>query len=148
MDQLNNILDHYYGHLIFTRVRLTNEAAVYAARIETLLGKDERFVMAIVPVHLAFKDHARLQELHWLSLQTRSLDTTYGINKQLQMAVSIPEIKLKVKNRNEEKTVYYSPYPVDVELLHNSKKRSSYQFNDNITLGYALGTWNCLINKL
>ena len=149
MEKLNQILYDHFGYLTFYRVKITDEAGVYAARIETLLGKDERFVMAVVPFHMAIKPQAKINELHWVSFQTRSLPTTYNIQKQpLLFATNFPEIKFQVKQRDETKTQYYCPFPVVVELLHNTRRKTAYQFNDVITLGFALNTWNCLINRL
>ena len=148
MDQLTKILNDSYGYLTFYRVKMTDEAGIYAARIETLLGKDERFVMAVVPHHMAIKPHARLNELHWVSFQTRSLPTTYDIPKQPQFNADFPSIKLQVKERSEGKTRYYSPFPVEIELLHNLRRKTAYQFNDVITLSFALKTWDCLINRI
>ncbi len=56
--------------------------------------------------------------------------------------------KLILKSRNEKQTEYYSTLPIEVLLLHNPKKKSMYQYADDIELRQALNTYNCIIKKL
>lgn len=151
MEQLNTFLNQKYGYLTFFRVKVEDSVGIYCARIQTLLGKEERFVMIIVPFHMAFKERCNFNDLRavWLSFQTRAFDSTYEIPKQPMMTSTdtLQKIQLSVQNRNMDETHYYSPFPVDIVIQHDKRKRSAYQYNDKITLTYALDTWKCIINK-
>ncbi len=147
--QLTNIFNDHFKNLVFTHVKNTDGYGVYAAHIHSLLGDGNKYILVVVPFHMCIKPQVKLHELWWVSIQTRTLQNGYKLPKQhFNNPHTNPEISLTVKDRSLEKTTYYCPLPIQIDLLHNIKKKSVYQYEDKESLGRALFSFNCVVTKL
>lgn len=147
-----DIFDEYFKTLIFTHVDVKEGFAVYAARIDTGLCAQSRYVLLFVEERFAFKRQARIRELKWKNLQTRTLQNSYNIKKQGWRAPrSIPDFMLKVKERTNGYTSYVSaegPFPVEILLLHSPKKKTKYQHPNSMLFSSSIELFNGVFNFL
>ena len=146
-----NLLNKYFKDLIFTKVDNKEDFVVYAAGVSGAFGGGhQRYVILFVPNHLAIKSQARIFELAWQNLQTRNLTYSYRLKKQnFVIPNDLEDILLEVSKREKMYSTYQSvtgDFPFDVLLLHNSKKKSVYQYNNKITLSAALETFESVFN--
>jgi hypothetical protein len=156
MDLFNEI----FQNLKFYFIKFTSGFALYASRISCSYGLERKYVLLLVPINLIPKRSQpfyRIYELGWASLQTRSLndptydsleDEQYLDSKLLDPRYDETKYNLILGSRNEHQTQYYSTLPVEVLLLHNPKKKSMYQYDDNIEIRKALNTFQCIIRKI
>lgn len=146
-DIISEALVKYYNDIIFTLVKHEGFYSVYAAKIAAMVGSDEKFIFAVIPHHMSIKQTARLSELYWVNFQTRHGTGIYkNLPKQLIPKENYPLINFSIVKREADKSTYRNPkIPVELNLFHNPKKRTIYQYNDTINLGFALNTWDCII---
>lgn len=141
----SDILNSYFEGIIFSKVNVTEEFTIYAALVNH--GSD-KFVLAMVRNHLSLLREAKLSELQWECLQTRTLTKKYKLPSQ-----SMPRIKgapplFEEVSRDESGVKYKNPgYPYEILLLNDNKKKGNYQYPKHYNLLAALLSFNCVITK-
>jgi len=142
-------INQAFQSLIFTKAETKGGYATYAAGVASgLAGGFHRYVLAFVPENLAKTNQAKIHELSWQNIQTRQLTYSYRMKPQ---SWNIPrdfnDIILSVIRRSNEESVYASHhFPFEVRLLHDTKKKTQYQFNNKLNLSAALSTFACVID--
>jgi len=143
-----NILNAHFKNLLFSIVEERDGYTIYGAGIQSQLAGKKRYALLFVKSQFATKKQAYIHELPYENLQTREL--AYSYNLRLQPFVpsqKAPDPLFEYIQRNKEKTVYRSQgIPLQIELLHDPKKSTMYQYNNKITLSAALGMFNTVIN--
>lgn len=142
----------YFGNVKMTKIKSSEGYAVYAVKVNSNLS-DNRYVFAVVPDNRYLEKEIPLNNLNWVSLQTRTDPEFHKIpsvslylNEQRKNALS--DI-LQVVERDQQKTVYMvQTIPIKVTLLHDPKQKNSLQFPDRCKLYQALETYNCVVELL
>jgi len=146
-----DVFNSYFKDLVFTRVDEKQGFVIYGAGIATGLGGGhKRYVLLFVPNHLAFKTQSQISELPWQNLQTRDLTYSYRLkNQPWLMPRDAPDVLLEVRSRNKQYSTYgSSELPFEILLLHDSKKKTIYQYNNKIMLSAAINTFNGVFNYI
>jgi hypothetical protein len=150
-----NLLNRYFSRLTFEWVEEKQNYAIYVACIYNLLGGDNcRFVILFVPAHLGILRSAKISELPWQNLQTRTCPkTTYKVRQQDWVFPSnLPNVNLVLKERNKLYSIYHSPedpsFEFEISLIHSTKKKSLYQYPNNIQLHWAIDQWATVFNYI
>lgn len=142
----------YFKNLTFTRIDEKQGYALYAAMIDSLLQNgSQRYVILFVPAHLAIKTHAKIHELPWQNLQTRTLVNSYRLRKQAwQSKRGLPDFEFEAISRDKNYTVYRGPsnFPFEVLMIHNPKKKTTYQYNNRMMLSSMLENFNSIFNYI
>ena len=137
----------------------------YAAKLQSFTSNSSRFVLLILRNEDAKYEKSTIHQLNWISLQTRTLSNEFTVGtkrdylpiegfdlKRLDTRYveerGDSKIKLNLKSRDYNKTEYFVPLPIELELLHDVKKKSVYQYADTLELRQALSTFECVIKKL
>ncbi len=153
-------INTYFGDLIFCFLENTGDYAIYGSHINSQLGGDkERFVIALVPSHMGIKDKCKLNELHWVNIQTRLLPSTkYKSPKQRWQTPDklIPHIALSISSRDNKKSIYNfdgkssncKDFPFEVTLLHDPKKNTVYQYPNNINFIWAVDQFQTVFTPI
>ena len=141
-----NSLNAYFRGLRFDRVAEKKGYAVYAAAIHSMIGGDkQQYVIAFVPVHLAIKASATIEELPWNSLQTRLCPiNTYPTKKQpWVLDHNLENMTLNLQERTNRHSRYISENgDFETLMLHNPKNKSIYQYQSSINLHWAIDQFN------
>ena len=146
-----DILNNCFRDIIFTKVDEKNDFGIYGAGIATGLGGGYKsYVLVFVPSEFATQKQSHIHNLQWQNLQTRNLAYSYRLKSQpWVLPDDVPDIMLYVSSRTKEHSVYTSPgFPFEILLLHDSKKKTIYQYNNKIMLSSALNTFNSVFNYL
>ncbi len=149
-----NLLNRYFSNLIFTRIEDKQGYSIYGACVASMMGGGfKNYVLVFVPVHLAIKSRARISELPWKNLQTRKIQYGYRLKMQKWKGPpdGVPDILLRVSKRNKRYSEYISDdpnFPFEILLLHESKKKTRYQYNNKIMLSTALESFNSVFNYI
>lgn len=145
-----DIVNIYLSGLTFYKVDNTADFCIYAAKLHDLvLGDQNNYVLVFVQSHLAILNMCQIHELKWRNVQTRKLHKNkYNIPPQIYKPPSNTEDPIF---ELIERTQKHSSYRCDIlpdmaiELLHDIRKKTIYQYYGKITLSSALATYSCSI---
>ena len=77
------IINRFFEKLIFVKLDKKEEYAIYGAALNSSFGDGKKeYVLLFVPTHMSILDRARIDDLHWKSLQTRILTNGYKMKAQ------------------------------------------------------------------
>lgn len=149
MTEYFNVL---FGKLVFTLVEINkNGYDLYAAAVKgQLMGGKKRYVILSVPFDLsAHNQKERINNLRWESIQTRTLENSYPLVPQEWIIPrDFPIIIFGVKNRLPTYSEYFNDeIDTEVLILHDPKKKTIYQFKNNMELVAILETFSAIFRK-
>jgi len=148
------IFDEIFANILFYRVSGTSEYTSYMAKITSYENYMKYIVLVVRNEYAHAPQTTYIQNIKWVSVQTRLIDQNYDIpeqtvdHKTFDPRYFDKKVRLSVKDRNEERTSYVSMLPIELILLHNLRKKSVYQYADTMDIRQALATFNCVIKKL
>jgi hypothetical protein len=155
-----NIFLKLFSNLVFTKINPNPTQiqlySTYAVRLQVFVGNGYRYIFVFVPLDVSLKNQVSFEELypHFVSIQTRLLDTYFNIPEQaFDYRLFDPRYDnnkywLMIKDRTLDKTEYYSTIPIELEILHDKRKKSSLQYPDKLELRNALNTFQCILKKI
>jgi len=155
----------YYNNLQFfkTSNKLTNHYDVFVAKIKSdLNGTEDLHIIFVCLSQFSNKNSDYGKNLNPVNIQTRKLPKNaypdippqnWKPNKNhSEFYGSIGGPLFIISKRESDKSIYKMsnqrpelPQNLKLELLHNPKKKTKYQFNNKITLLSALETYQCSI---
>lgn len=143
------VLNSYFANLVFQKVDEKENYAVYACGIEGTLIEGQRYVILFVPSHLAFHAKAKIHELPWVNLQTRTLKNSYKLQrKRWQIGRDIVDFPLTIVSRERRFSVFRGPegFEFEILLLHDPRKKTMYQYYNTVMLSSALDSFASIFN--
>lgn len=151
-DDVVSLLDSYFGSVILRTVDYKPELkkVVYAAKIRTMTAGPERLWVIVCIDSANFNPQLRechLKDLAWTSLQYRVIKGC-AYDKHISDQPFTPSRKLKLDqliklvHKSEKSSIYKfdNPHLPKIELLHDQRKHSSYQYPHCMKLDGALDT--------
>jgi hypothetical protein len=148
-----NIFNDYFNALTFKHTGEKQNYVIYGAAIHSMIGADMcRYILAFVPKNLATAKTAKLRELPWVNLQARLCPkNTFDIRQQSWRAPESAEamnIMLNIKDRSDKHSIYTCSLPFEVILLHSPKKKTIFQYPNNINLHWAIDQFQTIFNYI
>lgn len=153
------ILEHYCRTLWFEHVEFRQEFAVYGAKVPSLFQKEGRYIFALVDTTQTKTPlptgRTRLQELPWISFQTRLVSRdrdrykdTLREHVSWRIEAKNQDVKLNVLYRSKKGSDYLSEDgSLKVSLIHDSQNPSLYQYHNSLMLSTAVETFNSVCEK-
>jgi hypothetical protein len=147
-----SIVNSFFQGLVFTRVERKDNYVIYAVKLPGQLGNGfKQYILLYVHIHNAIEEKTTIDNLLYINLQIRTLQTNYKIGEQrwnfkLNNKQNNPFFNLI--DRNKERSFYTTRFgDFDIELLlkHNQKKNTEYQYQNRVTLTEAFETYNCIL---
>lgn len=140
------LLSAYFSNLIFASVDVQNSFRVYAACVGKL-GNSKNYILLHVPNSEYLPNRANIRDLNYVCLSTRKLVNSYRLPMQiLNFPENLPNPELIVSDRNPNFSVYVSnSFPFPILLLHDSKKKTKYQYHNRLALTSCLNTFMTVI---
>lgn len=137
----------YFGNPAMTKIKDVDSCSVYMAKLNTQLGIEYRYIVAVVKLD-TFKPGTAvfLGGMEWLSLQTRTLSDNHDIAVHSYIPQRLKELERKISlvSRDEKSYKYtVEGLPLVVTLLPRSK---SLDYASNGTLITALETYSTVIS--
>ncbi|KKL18564.1 hypothetical protein LCGC14_2474240 [marine sediment metagenome] len=142
----------YYGDIALELIKNENSWAVYAAKAYSGLNQ-HRYIFVIVPSRMMRGQKTTLNQLDWVSFQTRTTDDVYQVpthhlyldDKRKKMFSD----KITAIERISEETHYITDsLPIKIRLLHDPKKKNHLQYPDQAFMYQALDTYRCVVDLL
>ena len=143
------IFNQYFGKLIFTQVDQKGEYVIYGAGIAAMFGGgSKRYVLLFVPQQYAYQRQARISDLRWDNIQTRTFTGSYRLkNQEWVPPRHKADVLLSIVDRNKHHSLYKAPgFPFEVLMLHDPKKKTIYQYHNRLNVSAALEAFNTVIN--
>lgn len=144
-----SLINKYFESLLFYKVEEKDGFAVYVARIADQLLKDgSKYVLAFVPLHLGIATRARLSELAWQNLQTRTIAHSYRVPPQRWVIPSgVPYLKFTLVSRSATHSTYEgAQVPFEMLLMHDEKKKSKLQYYPTVYLPAMFDSYGCVLH--
>ena len=145
----------YYGDIKLKVVKQEGggQWTILAAKCQSYLNLN-RYIFVVVPTRLVRAETMSLNELDWVSFQTRSIEESYPGVPTLQLHLTderkkmLPE-RITVVDRDRDTTFYITDtLPIKIRLLHDPKKNNYLQYPDKAILFQALETFRCVVDLL
>lgn len=146
-----DIINRYFAKIVFFKIDKKEDYSIYGAAINSAFGDGKKeHVLLFVPTHMSILDKARIEDLHWKSLQTRLLNNGYKLKVQKWEIPRGGEVPMfSIIHRNDERSKYVLDGDINKEvemvLKHDPKKKSKMQYHNKINIIAALGTFKCII---
>jgi hypothetical protein len=136
----------YFSDPVMTKIKDVEKYTMYMSKTYCLLSTEYRYIIALVPQDIniiGFKKN--LNELRWLSLQTRSLNDNHNLPQHYYVARrgSILDSEIyRIKTEDKASTYKCDRFPIIITLLH-TKGKNDYQ--DKGIIITALETYQTII---
>lgn len=147
-EYIYQLLANYFDHLSLEKVRDEDNFSIYMAKFNCLLLNEQRFIVLMTPRDNYPPAHIqKIDELRWVSLQTRTLQNDYSdvlLQSYQQKNEILYKKELDIISRNNKISVYQvKDLPMTVSLLHT--KGNEYEYPDKGNLVSALETFRTIV---
>lgn len=155
INSLDRVLLSIFKSITFKLVDNLSGYYTYAACIEGMLaGNFKRYILLFVRDDgFPPRKFGKIHELDFVNLQTRTIiDTKYKLRPQQfkldsNTSSTANSIILHVKRRTAKSTEY-SNTDYSIEVLHNPKKKSIYQYANKLSLIAIIDTFQSIFTKI
>lgn len=148
-NHIYNAFCEYFGNPAMTKIKNVSDFTMYMSKIHSMLGNTYRYLILFVKRDVNNTGtEKRMDELDWISLQTRTLEDQHNLKSHSYHVRLTPSLskKINIKTRSEEQSTYdVEDYPISVTLLH-TRKNNTYQYQPSGTIVSALETFQTIIN--
>lgn len=151
-EQVYGAIIDYFGDVPMKLFKDDNGWLVYGVKVQSALN-DNRYIFAIVRSNGYKPIDTTLNQLDWVSFQTRTTDEllqvpTFTFLPKVENRQAASDI-INVIDRNKDETTYRTvDLPIKIRLLHDPKKNNYLQYPDSAKLYQALDTFRCVIEML
>ena len=140
----------YFQNPMMTKLKDMERFSMYYSRNTAILGSTFRYLIAVVPKNrVPFGTNERLNNLNWVSLQTRTLEDKYNVQTySYTPTVSEPLNQLiNMVSQDEQMTIYSCSkmYKIEISLVH-TRKNNVFQYPPTGNICAALETYQTVIN--
>lgn len=142
------LFSSYFNDPTMTKIKNIDNYSVYVAKLHSLLIIEFRYIIAII-----YKDNknigytTKLSNLHWETLQTRTLPEDHKIAFHTYIPSRVPYLDHKIKLIHQDETQYKyrtENLPVIVTLL--PKTKGHLEYNKEGTIINAIETYQTIIS--
>ena len=143
------LVNSYFSELLFTLVDRKGGYGIYAAGIDTRTGDGQRYVFLYVLDSSLLPSRTTIEDLNWASVSTRQLKGSYPMKQQMWNPNTDSDIALRAVSRNDSYTTYMTQgFPYEVRLLNNPRRKTKYQYSNNMMLSSAIDTFSCILQPI
>jgi hypothetical protein len=144
-----DIINKYFEGILFEHVDTKTGFEVYAACVNTMTMSNKKpYIFLFIPCQLNLPSKGYINQFPWKNIQTRSVNNGQGYNLRSQRWVYgkyLIDPQFLLKERTQKDSTYTGAMPCEINLLHDPKKDSKYQYPGKIALSSALNTFQCSI---
>jgi hypothetical protein len=145
-----SVFAKYFENPMMTKLKDMDRFSMYYARNTAILGSTFRYLIAVVPKNgVPFGTNERLNNLNWVSLQTRTLEDKYNVQTySYTPTISEPLNQLiNMVSQDEQMTIYSCSkmYKIEISLVH-TRKNNVFQYPPTGNICAALETYQTVIN--
>lgn len=155
MSESREVINFIFQNLVFFNVGIKNNIQMYACRLPTSFSNGKRcFVLAFVTSPTRDVARARLSDLHWKAVATRTLgedEITDDYLRLVEQKWEIPppstgvNLPMTLVERADRTTKYKLADETEVLLLHDIEKNTRFQYSGTMRLIQALLTMKCIV---
>lgn len=146
-ENVYNLLVEYFENPTMTKIKDVDKYSMYMAKINAFLGIEYRYIIVFVFQNKEKNGHTEtLQNLKWLSLQTRTMADEHNLPVHTYIPKRIMNLDQKISLiRKDDRQYFYKVdnLPISITLLAKSK---SLDYNSSGTVITALETYQTIVN--
>jgi hypothetical protein len=144
---LHNLISTYFNNPIMTKIKDENNQSFYYVKIQSQLLNSYRYIITIIPQD-SYPIYKRtyLQNINWISLQTRSLKTNYNIPSITYHNDNLDNYNIRVFDRTSNYTTYTSKDFTNIQIHVLITSNNIYEYPEHATISNALEKYQTLIN--
>lgn len=149
MENMYNTFTNYFNNPELTKTKDENGLSMYMGKLYCLLSNECRYIVVLCASDLnAIGAKVKLQDIEWMSLQTRTLPKKNDLYPVSYTAPRDTPFLTTIINRvnvtDEASTYHCNSYPVVVTMLH-TKKNTKDDYKATGTISAALETFQTII---
>lgn len=142
----------YYGDITLDKLKVEDNWTIYCTKMNSGLNS-YRYIYVVVSNIMAPGQQATLNQLDWISFQTRETEELYKVSTTNfyldDTKKKVLSDMITVNERTKTETIYYTDdLPIRIRLLHDPKKNNHLQYPDRAFLYQALNTYHCVVELL
>ena len=145
--EIYKIISSYFDNPIMTKVKSDKGLAFYAVRTTSLMLKDSRYLIALLPEDgVPLGQKTPLASLNWVSFQTRTLseDWKVPIHRYSDKEEGPWDIPISLHHKDANYNYYYRcRLPIEIELI--TPRTSFPNYPQTGTIAKALETFQTVI---
>lgn len=144
-----NIIETLFENLVFTKVYTKDIFDVYAAQIvSSFSNENKNYILAFVPVSFDNPQQSRLKNIAWKNIQSRTIPIDYKIRAQAWNPPVGVKLHLTLVERNMQMSKYSCDAPLEFIMLHDPKKKTSYQWPASLNIVAAINSFACICTPI
>lgn len=147
LDSMYRAFTSYFNNPVLTKIKNVSTFSVYMTKTYCLLNKECRYIVVFIQEDgMRLGNQDRLDNMRWVSLQTRTLEDNHDLEPHGYVAEAKGELMApitRIKITHDASTYSCEQFPITVTLLNVKKAANSYQ--DRGTIVAALETWETII---
>lgn len=148
-EKIYNIFCIYFNNPSLTKIKDINQFSMYAVKTNGMLGIEHRYIIVFVYKNNHHTGHEEtLDNLYWVSIQTRTLTEEYKTRVHNYIPRKLPELdkKINLQHRDDKQYVYnVEDYPISITLIPKSK---SLDYGNTGKIINAIETFQTIVNFL
>jgi len=144
-----NYISSYFDNPLMARFKVTKTHVMYGCRIKSLLARDKKYIIAIVPVSDSTEDETiSLDDLPWSCLQMRTVDDVYKVplHTYKPKTDQIASSTINVFKKSDSMYSYECKGLPNTYLFLLYNKTQTRTYADAGILGMGIETFNTLIS--
>ena len=147
-ESVYELITAYFENPLATKIKDIDQYSMYMTKIQAQLGIEFRYIVIFV-----YKDNnqvgilEKLNNLKWISIQTRTLSDDHSLPLHTYIPKRIPRLDQRIAlSRKTDRSYEYKVenLPITVTLLFKQGKNTDY--NTSGTVVTALETYQTIIN--
>ncbi len=146
LDEMYDSFAKFFSNPVMTKIKDVEQYTMYMTKTYCLLSTEYRYIIVLVPQDVNIVGYNQnLQDLRWVSLQTRSLSQNHNLPQHYYIAKrgSILDSEIyRIKIEDRASTYKCDKFPITITLLH-TKSINDYQ--DRGIIITALETYQTII---
>ena len=148
-EDIYKMFTNYFSNPLMTKMKnQENKFSMYVSKAYCLLSKECMYIIVFTQIdNFPIGFEQKLENINWISLQTRTLTDQYDIKSHGYTPVAHGPLLAKIERVNITKqasTYKCNDFPLIITLLHTDKKTSDVYQNKG-TIIAALETWETIV---
>jgi hypothetical protein len=141
---LYNVFVNYFENPKMRRIKdlQGGRFILYGCQIETLLVREQRYLLVAVPVQKCKNQEDFLEDLEWVTFETRSLFEELNVPSHTYERKELKNIITLISKTDTEYNYTCPDFDIAVRLI--TSKNQIRPYNIRGTLGLALETYNTI----
>tara|TARA_Y100000592_G_C5447414_1_gene306782 strand:+ start:430 stop:876 length:447 start_codon:yes stop_codon:yes gene_type:complete len=146
---IHSLISTYFNNPIMTKLKDEDNQSFYFSKVHCQLLNSYRYIIAItVQDNNPLGKRSYLENIPWISFQTRSLKTKYNIPSISYHSDVLDKYNIRILDRKSNYSTYTSEDFTNIQIYVLVTSSNMYEYPEHATISNALEKYQTLINIL